>query len=276
MTNPVFFASTPELAGLKAGDTFILGGPEGHHARTVKRLGPGEPVDIVDGAGLRVSGHLLDDGDGLPVAVTTVRQEPAHSPSLVLVQALAKGGRDELAIEAATELGIDAVVPWQADRSIVRWKMDKAEKGRTKWQTTVRAAAKQARRARVPEVHPCLGSAGLVDMTSEANVALILHEDADSSIASLLDDPAVAVVMGGHQPGTEELQAAGNSENDASAKPLSVLLIVGPEGGISGQETAALTAAGAVAVRLGPHVLRSSTAGPAAISVLNHLLGRWD
>lgn len=275
MTNPVFFATTPELAELRAGDTFTLAGPEGHHARTVKRLGPGDSVDIVDGAGLRVSGQVLDDGDGLPVRVTAVLHEPVNSPSLVLVQALAKGGRDEMAIEAATELGIDGVVPWQAERSIVRWKLDKAHKGQTKWQTTVRAAAKQARRAHIPEVHPCVGSTGLVEMASEASLALILHEDAASSISSLFDDPTAAAVMTGRQTGAGE-QPADTVQSGVAGAPRTVLLIIGPEGGISDQETASLSAAGAVAVHLGPHVLRSSTAGPAAISVLNYLLSRWD
>ncbi|GAB3522293.1 16S rRNA (uracil(1498)-N(3))-methyltransferase [Arthrobacter monumenti] len=272
MTNPVFFASPSELAQLEAGDTYQLAGPEGHHARTVKRLAPGEPVDIVDGAGRRVSGEVADGGgEALPVRILSVLDEPLPSPSLVLVQALAKGGRDELAIEAATELGIDAVVPWQADRSIVRWKDTKAAKGRDKWQATVQAASKQARRARVPEVHPHVTGAGLVAFTALADLALILHEEATATMASLSADSAASPVL---------QAAAGRSGHPQETSGLGdvpkILLIVGPEGGISNQEIGTLTDAGAIPVRLGTHVLRSSTAGPAAVSVLSHLLGRWD
>ncbi|HET8796012.1 MAG TPA: 16S rRNA (uracil(1498)-N(3))-methyltransferase [Arthrobacter sp.] len=272
MTNPVFFAPSSELAQLEAGDTFQLAGPEGHHARTVKRLTPGEPVDIVDGAGRRVSGEVADGGgEALPVKILAVLDEPVPSPSLILVQALAKGGRDELAIEAATELGIDAVVPWQAERSIVRWKDTKADKGRNKWQATVQAAAKQARRSRVPEVHPLVTGAGLVEFTALADLALVLHEEAITTLASLAADPAASPVLhaangrSGHPP---DRSGFGNVPK--------ILLIVGPEGGISNQEIGTLSDAGATPVRLGTHVLRSSTAGPAAVSVLSHLLGRWD
>ncbi|HET8794860.1 MAG TPA: 16S rRNA (uracil(1498)-N(3))-methyltransferase [Arthrobacter sp.] len=272
MTNPVFFASPSELAQLEAGDTFQLAGPEGHHARTVKRLAPGEPVDIVDGAGRRISGEVADGGgDALPVKILAVLDEPMPSPSLVLVQALAKGGRDELAIEAATELGVDAVVPWQAERSIVRWKDAKAAKGRNKWQSAVQAAAKQARRARVPEVGALVTGPGLAEFTANAALALVLHEESHTTMASLAADPAAAHVL---------LPAKSQGGTPVEATELEdvpkILLIVGPEGGISNQEIATLTASGAVPVRLGEHVLRSSTAGPAAISVLSHLLGRWD
>lgn len=272
MTNPVFFAAPSELAQLEAGDTFQLAGPEGHHARTVKRLAPGEPVDIVDGAGRRVSGEVADGGgEALPVRILAVLDEPMPSPSLVLVQALAKGGRDELAIEAATELGIDAVVPWQAERSIVRWKDAKAVKGRNKWQATVQAAAKQARRARVPQVHPLVTGAGLVEFAANADLALVLHEEATTTMASLSAGPAASPVLhAANQQGGTPPTGAG-LENVPK-----ILLIVGPEGGISNQEIGTLTAAGATPVRLGTHVLRSSTAGPAAVSVLSHLLGRWD
>lgn len=272
MSSPVFFAPPSELAQLEAGDTFQLAGPEGHHARTVKRLAAGDPVDIVDGAGRRASGEVVDGGgDALPVKILAVTDEPASSPSLVLVQALAKGGRDELAVEAATELGVDAVVPWQAERSIVRWKDAKAVKGRNKWLATVQAAAKQARRARVPEVEPLVTGTGLADIVAGAALALVLHEEAHTTMASLWADSATARIL--HSANSRAGATQGGAGSEDAPK---ILLIVGPEGGISHQEIGILSAAGAVPVRLGIHVLRSSTAGPAAISVLSHLLGRWD
>ena len=171
------------------------------------------------------------------------------APRLVLVQALAKGGRDELAIETATELGVDAVVPWQSARSVVVWSGERGERSRRKWGTTVRAAAKQARRAIVPQVRPTLTTAQLAASASAAAAVLVLHEAAGTPLTSV------------------PLPEAGTDGE--------VLVVVGPEGGISDAELEALASAGGVPVRLGPHVLRSSSAGPAALAVLSARLGRW-
>lgn len=258
MSNPVFYATPAELAGLGPGSTFSLGGAEGKHAVTVKRLTAGEPVDVCDGAGLRLICSVTGAEKGvLDVAVEAVVAEPAHGVQFTLIQALAKGDRDELAIETATELGIDAVVPWQAERSIVRWKMDKAVKGPEKWRQVVAAAAKQARRAVVPQVGALVGTAGICELIQAADLALILHEDATDSLAVVA--------------------RAWKAEQDScgSGKPLSVLMIVGPEGGMSGAEVQAFLAAGAQTALLGHHVLRSSTAGPAAVVLLSQELGRW-
>lgn len=253
MTEPVFLATPAELAPLAPGSSWTLTGAEGHHARTVRRLAPGEPIDVVDGDGRRVSCTVEAPApDGLQLQVESVEDEPGNVHELVLVQALAKGGRDEMAVEAATELGVDGVVPWQAERSIVRWKADKAPKGRGKWEAAVRSAAKQSRRARIPSVDVPVGLAGLVERCSNADLALLLHESATTGISNLqLMLPAA----------------------DSQAR---ILLIAGPEGGISDHEVDVLTAAGAMPLQLGKHVLRSSTAGPAAIAVVNHLLGRWS
>lgn len=257
MTAPIFFAPAELLAPLVPGSTFVLGGPEGRHAATVKRLGPGEAVDVVDGAGLRVRCTVLGAADGeLELTVEAAGREPAPAVSVTLVQALAKGDRDELAIVTATELGVDAVVPWQSERAIVRWKAERAAKSLAKWQSVVAAAAKQARRAVVPEVSGLADTAALAAAAEgPGTVALVLHEDAEESIRSVLQrrlGPAA-------QRGAER-----------------IMVIVGPEGGISPREVERLSAAGASTVRLGPHVLRSSTAGPAAIAVISEYLGRWD
>lgn len=251
MTNPVFFATVAELAGLKAGDAFELGGAEGHHAGTVKRMTAGEPVDVVDGLGLRLVCSVLQRGEGVLLLQVHRRiVETRPSPRLVLVQALAKDGRDEMAIETATELGVDAVIPWQADRSIVRWRPERLEKSMAKWHKTVQAAAKQARRASVPELRGLVDSSGLVSHVASVEAArlVLLHEAGSADVTARLSDWRSA----------EQL-----------------LLVVGPEGGMSDRELSLFEAAGADRWRLGQHVLRSSTAGPAALAVLGEALERW-
>lgn len=258
MSNPVFYATPAELSGLDVGSTFSLGGGEGRHAVTVKRLTAGESVDVCDGAGLRLLCSVTNAANGeLTVEVVAVVTEDDAAVQFTLVQALAKGDRDELAIETATELGVDAVVPWQAERSIVRWKMDKAVKGPQKWRQVVAAAAKQARRATIPSVAALVGTGGICELIQGADLALILHEDASESLS------LVARAWQDSNP-----QAA-------PGKPTRVLMIVGPEGGMSDAEVQAFMAAGARTALLGHHVLRSSTAGPAALVLLSQEFGRW-
>ncbi|MDE8586417.1 16S rRNA (uracil(1498)-N(3))-methyltransferase [Arthrobacter sp. NQ4] len=254
MSNPVFFTSAGSLAGMVPGQLFVLEGAEARHAVTVKRLSPGEAVDIVDGAGARMSGTVSSAAPtGLEVECGALAMEDRPDVRLVLVQALAKGDRDELAIETATELGIDAVIPWQSERSIVRWKGDRAARAHAKWESTVAAAAKQARRAWIPEVRAAVDTAGLSAAVEGADLAVILHEDAVRPLRTVLE-----AWQGSGHDGIRE-----------------VLLIVGPEGGISPREVTKLCDKGAVTALLGHHVLRSSTAGPAAVVLASDILGRW-
>ncbi|BCW78698.1 16S rRNA (uracil(1498)-N(3))-methyltransferase [Pseudarthrobacter sp902506025] len=254
MSNPVFFTSAGSLAGMVPGQLFVLEGAEARHAVTVKRLSPGEAVDIVDGAGARMSGKVASAAPtGLEVECGALAMEDRPDVRLVLVQALAKGDRDELAIETATELGIDAVIPWQSERSIVRWKGDRAARAHAKWESTVAAAAKQARRAWIPEVRAAVDTAGLSAAVEGADLAVILHEDAVRPLRTVLE-----AWQGSGHDGIRE-----------------VLLIVGPEGGISPREVTKLCDKGAVTALLGHHVLRSSTAGPAAVVLASDILGRW-
>lgn len=258
MSNPVFYAAPEQLMALVPGDLFLLDGPEGRHAAIVKRLTAGEPVDMCDGAGLRLVCTVTGaDKASLTVRVDSVIPEGVPAIPFTLVQALAKGDRDELAIETATELGIDAVVPWQAERSIVRWKMDKAIKGPEKWRQVVAAGAKQARRSAVPQVGSLVGTAGVCELIAGAGLAVILHEDAVDSLATVAREWLVA-------------------EPDEALRQRGVVMIVGPEGGMSSAEVDAFRAAGARTALLGHHVLRSSTAGPAAVVVLSQELGRWQ
>ena len=255
MSNPVFFSGAGSLDELVPGDRFVLQGPEARHAVSVKRLAPGEAVDIADGAGKRLTGTVVSAAPAeLTVECSAVVVEDQPDIRLVLVQALAKGDRDELAVETATELGIDAVVPWQSERSIVRWKGERAAKAHAKWQSVVTAAAKQARRAWIPEVRAAVETPGLAAAVAAADLAVVLHEDAVRPLRSVLESwQAIRVDAG----------------------PLEILLIVGPEGGISPREVTRLCDAGAVTALLGHHVLRSSTAGPAAVVLASDVLGRW-
>lgn len=258
MSNPVFFATPGALDHQVPGSHFVLEGAEARHAVAVKRIAVGESVDIADGAGKRLTGTVAAVGQGeLTVECSVLDTEERPDLRLVLVQALAKGDRDELAAETATELGIDAIIPWQSERSIVRWKGERAAKAHAKWQSVVTAAAKQARRAWIPEVRAAVDGAGLQSAVSAADLAVILHEDAVRPLRTVLekwrDDDGGA-------------QGSG---------PREILLIVGPEGGISPREVTRLCDAGAVTALLGHHVLRSSTAGPAATVLASDILGRW-
>jgi 16S rRNA (uracil1498-N3)-methyltransferase len=230
------------------GSVVHLTGADARHAVTVARVRVGERLRFGDGAGLVVEGDVVEANAG-DVALRVERAERLAEPKprIVLVQALAKGDRDELAVQAATELGVDAIVPWQAARSVSRWDSAKAEKGRARWQSIVREASKQAIRARVPLVEPLATTAAIAARAHSATV-LVLDPAAEHPLTAL-DRSALT---------TDE-----------------VVIVVGPEGGISADELAALAAAGSRGVRLGATVLRTSTAGPAAIAVLSGMLGRW-
>jgi 16S rRNA (uracil1498-N3)-methyltransferase len=257
VSNPVFFSGAGSLDHLVPGARYTLQGPEARHAVTVKRLAPGESVDIADGAGRRLTGTVIAASPAeLTVECAELAVEQRPDIRLVLVQALAKGDRDELAVETATELGIDAVVPWQSERSIVRWKGERAAKAHAKWQSVVTAAAKQARRAWIPEVRAAVETPGLVAAVAAADLAVILHEDAVRPLRTVLE--------------------AWHAAAPATGGPREILLIVGPEGGISPREVTRLCDAGAVTALLGNHVLRSSTAGPAAVVLASDVLGRWS
>ncbi len=257
----MFLAGRGLLDGLDTGSRYVLEGDEARHAGVVQRRRPGERVDVVDGAGVRLRCVITGVEVGrVSLDVVERSEEPAPAVPLVLAQALAKGDRDELAIEAATELGVDAVIPWQAARSVVVWRGDRAAKSRAKWVATVRRAAKQSRRAQIPAVEPPVDTRGLAELVREVvlggGVALVLHEGAPTPLTDA---------------GLPDLTAA----EDARGVRTGVLVVVGPEGGIGDEELTELTDAGATAVRLGPHVLRTSTAGPAALVLLSQLLGRW-
>jgi 16S rRNA (uracil1498-N3)-methyltransferase len=238
-STPVFL-----VEALPDGPEAVLGGPEGHHAATVRRLRPGEAVRLGDGAGGIADCTVTAAGpDGLRLAVTAVTRLDPPRLRFVLVQALAKGDRGELAVELATELGVDEIVPWAAARSVTRWEGPRGEKALARWRSTAREAAKQSRRAWVPVVTEPVTTRRLA---ARMGSAYVLHESADEPLAAV--------------PLPDEGE---------------VVLVVGPEGGIDDGELAALGEAGARCVRLGEPVLRTSTAGAAALAVLSVRTGRW-
>ena len=262
MTRPVFLAEDLSCvpSSLAVGERATLGGSEGRHAASVRRIGAGEWVDVVDGRGLRLICEVASaDKSSLSLVVREIVQEDAPLPEIILVQALAKGGRDEAAVEICTEIGIDRVIPWASQRAIVQWKGPKAEKGRAKWEGVARAAAKQSRRAYVPVVDAVADSRELASwvraLTDEAGVAFVCHEEATDSLGAVL----------------AQVQEASADE----ALPARIALIVGPEGGIGAEETAQLVDAGARTIGLGDNVLRSSTAGAVALTLIRAAAGKY-
>ncbi|MFF1632981.1 16S rRNA (uracil(1498)-N(3))-methyltransferase [Leifsonia sp. NPDC058248] len=234
-----------DLEAVEVGARLSITGAEAKHAATVNRTRPGQTVMIGNGRGLVATGEVIDaTAAELTIDVETVLRVDRPQPSITLVQALAKGDRDELAIQASTELGVDRVVPWAASRSVSRWEGAKVAKGRERWSAIVREAAKQSIRAWVPEVGELASTKQVAALGADSRV-LVLEPDASTPLTALVPD----------------------------ARP--IVLVVGPEGGIAPAELEALTAGGAELVRLGETVLRTSTAGPAALAVLNGALGRW-
>jgi 16S rRNA (uracil1498-N3)-methyltransferase len=246
VVEPLFFAAIGSDTAV--GSTFVLGGPEAKHAVSVRRMTIGEAIAVSDGLGIKIRGKVLKvQKDTLEISVESVDTLEAPSTKLLLVQALAKGDRDELAIQACTELGVFGVVPWQADRSISIWKDEKKSKGQTRWQSIVTEAAKQSLRAFIPRVDEVLDSQSLIQLLQGFDQVLVLDPEATASITEITPP--------------------------ASGR---VAIVVGPEGGMSPQELESFSRAGFSSVHLGSGVLRTSTAGMAAVSYLQAKLGDWS
>ncbi|MGK5629754.1 16S rRNA (uracil(1498)-N(3))-methyltransferase [Streptomyces sp. URMC 123] len=245
MTAPVFVVDR-----VPGGPEYVLEGPEGRHAVSVKRLRPGEDVVLTDGRGHWTEGVVkaAEGKDRLVVTdLRTIREEPEPTPRITVVQALPKGDRGELAVETMTETGVDAIVPWAASRCVAQWKGERGLKSLGKWRATAREAGKQSRRLRFPEVHDLMTTRQVAGLLAGAAFAAVLHEE-----------------------GSEPLATAGlPAEGD-------IVLVVGPEGGVAPDELAAFAQAGAGAFRLGASVLRTSTAGTAGVALLLTRTGRWS
>lgn len=247
MTTPE--TGVPELGGapmfiveaLADSDELLVDGAEGRHAVEVLRLSPGEHVRVGDGRGTVADSEVLSAGpEGLRVVVRSRFEVPPATPEFLLVQALPKGDRGPLAVDLATELGVDRIVPWTAARCVTRWREDRVAKGVAKWRAAAHAASKQSRRARVPEVTEPMTTREVCGLLGDVDLSLVLHEQACKPLTEL-DVPSTGTIA----------------------------VVVGPEGGLTDGEVVAFRAAGAQAVRLGPEVLRTSTAGAAALAALS-------
>jgi 16S rRNA (uracil1498-N3)-methyltransferase len=234
-----------ELGEPSVGDVAVVTGPDARHAVTVSRLAVGERVTVGNGLGTIAGGVVRSVAPSeFRFEVDAVERTGRRSPAVWLAQALAKGDRDELAIQAATELGVDGVIPWSATRSISRWEGAKVAKGHERWAAIVREATKQSARAWLPEVGPLTTTKQLAALADTTHVVVL--------------DPL----------GESSLSAVDFDARD-------IVLVVGPEGGIAPAELELMYGAGATGARLGDGILRTSTAGPAAIAVLSAKLGRW-
>ena len=228
---------------MRVGDVVAIDGSEGHHGVSVRRVSVGERVELVDGGGLRASAKVTSvQKRSFTVAIDAVQVEQRPGPTVTVVQALLKGDRSELAVELMTELGVDRIVPWRAERCIARWDDAKAAKAVEKWRATAREAAKQSRQAHIPTVSTPIETSELPALIAAADAAYVLHEQA--------------------MPTDVQVPAEG-----------SVLVIVGPEGGITDAELDDMN--GATKLRLGPTVLRGSTAGAASLAYLFSRTPRW-
>lgn len=244
MSLPVHWV--PSLERVRPGDVVDVDGDEAHHAVAVRRLRAGERVALTDGLGTRAVGDVTTTGKRLlSVSVVEVERTARPAPSFTVVQALPKGDRGELAVEVLTEVGVDRVVPWAASRSVAVWRGERAIRSHARWSATAREAAKQARRSWFPEVSTLSSTDEVCAELREADLALVLHEDA------LVGVSGVEVPDG------------------------RVVVVVGPEGGLTPDELAAFEAAGARQVRLGAEVLRTSTAGVVAVGALMSRTVRW-
>lgn len=243
MSLPVFLAAS--VAGARVGDRVVLDGDEGRHAATVKRIRVGEQVVLTDGAGTSATCAVIEAAkSSLALEVEQVAVTERSNPLVTVVQAIPKGDRGELAVEVLTEIDVDRIVPWAASRSVAVWKGERAAKGLAKWRATAREATKQARRSWLPEVAELASTSDVVALIAAADLAVVLHEEATDALADLVLD------------GVE-----------------SIVVVVGPEGGISEEELAAFS--GARVVRLGSSVLRTSTAGVAAVAAILSRTPRW-
>lgn len=245
MTDALFYVDALPAAG----ETVVVDGDEGFHAANVRRIRVGEHLNLSDGAGELAQCVVEETAKGrLTARVQDRRFVPPPAPTVTVVQAIPKSDRAELAVELATEAGADAFVPWQAARCVARWDgAAKIDKGLRRWATVARSAARQSRRPHIPQVSGVVSTAELVERLATGDaVVLVLHESATQP----LTDVPVA---------------------DAGA----VYLVVGPEGGITDDEVAALVGAGATPVRMGPTVLRTSTAAAVALGALGVLTPRW-
>jgi 16S rRNA (uracil1498-N3)-methyltransferase len=246
VVEPLFISPIP--SDTKTGSKIRIAGAEAKHAMSVRRLQVGEAIAVSDGQGNKARGKVIQlSKDFLELEVESLVKIERPTPKLVLVQALAKGDRDEMAVQACTELGIQTVIPWQSERSVSIWKPEKQDKHRVRWQTIATEAAKQSLRPFIPAVEQVLGTRELAERLKQFDLTLVLDPTSTTALTG--------ISVAGHQ---------------------SIAIVVGPEGGISPEELEVFRSAGLSLVGLGSGILRTSTAGVAVVSYLQATLGNWS
>lgn len=252
MSLPVFIHA--DLSAARTGEAFSFSGPEARHAVTVKRMGEGERLELIDGTGIRLTLTITATSgkDSLEGMVESIATTPEPTPRVTVVQAIPKSERAELAVDLATQAGADEIIAWQADRCVAKWDGKKTPKAVAKWQAAADSAAKQSRRTRIPQVRGPLTTPQLLQELSGGRggnpsgvpTLLVLHEEATASI--------------------KDVPLTGD-----------VVLLVGPEGGIGDAELARLKEAGATPIKLGPQVLRTASAAMVALAAIGMRTERW-
>jgi len=240
---PVFLGP---VTGVSAGQSVVLEGDEARHAVVVRRIRVGEQVVLVDGQGTSATCDVVETTRStLTADVLTVAVAEPPTPAVTVVQAIPKGDRGELAVEVLTEIGTDVIVPWAASRCVGVWRGDRAAKSLAKWRATARESGKQSRRSWLPEVTEMATTSDVVTLVEAADLVVVLHESATRSLGSVDLDGVSSIVV-----------------------------VIGPEGGLTDEELESFGPANAV--RMGEPVLRTSTAGVAAVAALLSRTGRWS
>jgi 16S rRNA (uracil1498-N3)-methyltransferase len=239
------FAISPERI---SGDRVSFDADETRHLVRVLRLGPGDLVTAADGRGRAWEVRLLTVGDTATGAIVGAASLAAESPlAISLLQGVPKGDRMEAIVRATTELGVARILPVLTERTVVRLDAPRWRDRARRWQRVAREATKQCGRAVVPAVEAPRPLPDWIESDEPADVRLCLREDEGTPLRRVLE-------------GVE-------------GRPRSASVIVGPEGGLAPEEVARARAAGYVSVTLGHRVLRTETAGPAIVALLQYSLG---
>jgi 16S rRNA (uracil1498-N3)-methyltransferase len=229
----------PDLPS-QVGDSYSFNSEDANHAIKVLRIDVGEIFRVSDGNGGWANVQVTEvTKRSLETTVLEVGRQEALEIQFTVVQALPKSDRAKEAVELLTEAGADLIVPWLANRSISRTEVI------SKFATTAREASKQSRRLFIPHLHETVKEKGVIELIKSADLALVFHESAQIKLSEVIA-PQIKVK--------------------------NVVIVIGPEGGITDEELAAFAAAGAHVAGLGRPILRSAHAGLAALSAVNSLL----
>ncbi|HEV8552128.1 MAG TPA: 16S rRNA (uracil(1498)-N(3))-methyltransferase [Casimicrobiaceae bacterium] len=240
---PRFFCPPPVAAGTEV----ALPAGAAHHAARVLRLAAGAAVTLFDGEGGECAAQLSRvDGRGVIARINACRAVERESPlAITLVQGLAAADRMDYAIRKAVELGVAAIVPVRTARSVARLDRERALRRLEHWRQIIVGACEQCGRNRLPAIRAPCDLLQWLRAPSTASMRLLPAPDASQGLSQLA-------------------QPEGAIE-----------LLVGPEGGLAPEESAAALAVGFRAVRLGPRILRTETVAPAALAAMNALWGDW-